>query len=116
MNAPTLQPAHFRVNAREYSGGIRKALFSSGPPRLRSAPTLALPARPRPRPARAQLIDLAPVTQTVKVSPDLLRLVRDSLSGARVKVVVQANGPTGFLLETLLLTLDARTTSSATTS
>lgn len=50
------------------------------------------------------------------MSPDLLRLVRDSLSGARVKVVVQANGPTGFLLETLLLTLDARTTSSATTS
>ena len=48
-------------------------------------------------PARAQSISLTPLTQTVtqavKVSPDLLQLVGGALSGARVKVVVQASGP-----------------------
>ena len=70
--------------------------------------------------ARAQLLGglTQTLTQTtgtlvsppVKVSPDLLGLVRLAQPGERVRVVLQADNPVSLALATLLFTLDARTT------
>jgi serine protease AprX len=65
--------------------------------------------------ARAQLLSgltqtTQTLTQTLKVSPDLLQLVANTPATQRVPIVVQSNGLWGLTLNLLLHTLGARTT------